>query len=222
VSALLAVGIASIVAASFTIARAGVGTARRRQAVDHAMPRRHPRVTRPAFGPTRRLTGRLTDVLAGHQRRAERDDLEIADLSEGLAAALRRGATLPEALTELGLARSELDPTSTDPHRRILSLGVIVGGQVGGSVAGVFDSVAASVRDQCDQRRAARIATASARTSASVITALPVIVVSLLSLDGRFRHSSFATLAGLSAMAGATVLEVIGWSWMRRLLRSVG
>lgn len=222
-SAVIATGTTLLVAAACASIRLGVSIARRRRANDRLGPSRAESPSASSVTIARAVAAVADRLQELHRRRRseERADLQIVDLAEGLAAALRRGATLPEALTELDLARSELDPTSTDPHRRILSLGVIVGGQVGGSVADVFDSVAASVRDRCDQRRSARIATASARASGWVITALPVVVVSVLSLDGRFRHSSFATVPGLSALASAALLELLGWSWMRRLMRTV-
>jgi len=225
--AAVSLGVGAVVAGSLLMVRAGVAGARRRLAVEHVLTGPWSGISPPSPGPwadrpATRSVQRLAAHLTGRRHRVDSDERAIVDLAEGLSGALRRGATLPEALTELGLARAELDPTSTDPHRRILSLGVLVGTQVGGSVAEVFDSVAASVRDLCEQRRAVRAATASARTSAGVITALPVIVVSVLSLDGHFRHSAFVTVPGVVALVGAALLELIGWSWMRRLIGSIG
>lgn len=213
----VSVGVGAVMAMSSLLVRAGIAGARRRI----ALRRLAPVPARSGRSPLLSMVVRFGERLTARRHRADDDERLIVDLAEGLAGALRRGATLPEALTELGLARSELDPTTTDPHRRILSLGVLVGAQVGGSVAEVFDSVAESVRDLGDQRRAVRAATAPARTSAGVITALPVIVVSLLSLDGHFRHSAFATVPGMVALVAAGLLELAGWTWMNRMLGSV-
>lgn len=184
-------------------------------------------------------------VAAERHRRAaalaDRLEVQTVDLLVAMAAALRGGASLaqailaaheeagPPAREALGaavraLAAGEPAEVAVDelcvrlpahaatPARLALQ----VGRRSGAHLARLLDRAASSLRDRrrlADERQAA---TAQARLSAVVIGALPLAALAI-------QRDAIGVLVGtpagrLLAAAGLT-LEAAGWMWVRRLMR---
>lgn len=196
------------------------------------------RLERDGFGPDaegdqRARRARRFPVVSGlsgrmrpdpRRRRPHRIDQDVVEFAEALAVAVRHGRTLREAV-DVSLPESlaaQWGASPDHPELRLLSLGVRISESVGGSTVGLFDAAARTVRQRMAGRSAARVATASARASAALLSLLPVGVVGLLSVDPGFRSNLFTTSAGLGALVVAAGLDAVGWVWMRRLMAGVG
>jgi tight adherence protein B len=107
------------------------------------------------------------------------------------------------------------------PHERLVLQALRVSRRAGGSGAGVLERTADTLREQQAWAHERRAHTAQARLSARVLTGLPIVFAcwSITADDGVRRAYASSPLPALSAMVGG-VLNLLGWWWMRRLIRS--
>lgn len=106
------------------------------------------------------------------------------------------------------------------PHERLVLQALRVGRRAGGSGAGVLERTADTLREQQAWAHERRAHTAQARLSARVLTALPIVFAcwSITADDGVRRAYASSLLPALSAVVGG-MLNLLGWWWMRRLVR---
>lgn len=188
------------------------------------------------------LTWSLLGVRA--QRRLRAFDAQLPDLLSGLGASLRAGhgflqclqavaADLPDpagrelrrALAEARLGRPVEDALA-DVGRRVPSrdfvyvlTAIAVQREVGGSLAGLFETVNDTVRQRQQFARKVRALTATGRTSAYTLVALPVGVALLLSLvDHAYLAPLFATHVGRLMLLVSTASMVVGTVVVRRIV----
>lgn len=92
--------------------------------------------------------------------------------------------------------------------------------EVGGNYATILDAVADAVRVRADIAREAQTLSAEGRMSARILLGLPIVVFVLLFLFRReYVEVLWTTLPGLVMLGLTTVLMVVGWLWMRALVR---
>ncbi|MEZ5371347.1 MAG: type II secretion system F family protein [Microthrixaceae bacterium] len=195
-----------------------------------------------------RAMARPADVIdrprpgAGDIRRGRRPGEEVAagELAEALAAQLRAGATLPEALG--GVTPGEplagplvrvtraldrgapLDEALRDlavggpPERRLLVAALLLSARHGGRAADALDGVAGTLRDRRAVTAELSAQTSQARFSAWVLMALPPIFLVLASSLDRRIPGALVTPPGAVALLVAVALEAIGFVWTRRIL----
>jgi tight adherence protein B len=129
-----------------------------------------------------------------------------------IVAASHLGRSLEEGLAELGRRiRSEDFAFVLDA--------VTIQRQVGGSLAGLFELVAQTVRSRDEFRRKLRALTGMVRTSASILTLLPILAAGLLTLiNPTYMSPLWTTGAGqVMVLVGATMMICGTW-----LLRKIG
>lgn len=91
--------------------------------------------------------------------------------------------------------------------------------EIGGSLSGVLDSVAATIRSRADLRREVRVLSAEGKLSAYVLLGLPVGTFAILLLVRPGYVSFFWTSSLGLIMAGVFfALVTVGWVWLRRLV----
>ena len=177
-------------------------------------------------------------------RRRRAFEEQLPELLSGLAAALRAGHGFNQALqavatdspeptaTELGRLVSEtrlgrpLEDALAALGRRVGSKdfdfvldAVVIQRQVGGSLAGIFEIVAESVRQRQQFALRIRALTAMGRMSALVLLLLPVVLGLLLSLIGHgYLSPLFDTHAGRVMIVMSLVLMSIGSLWLRKIV----
>lgn len=178
------------------------------------------------------------------ERRRRAFEEQLPELLSGLASALRAGHGLNQALQ--AVAADSPEPTANELGRllsetrlgrpledALLALGKRVGSedldfvldaiviqrQVGGSLAGIFEIVAESVRQRQQFVLKIRALTAMGRTSAGVLLALPLALGLLLSLIGHgYMSPLFSTHAGRVMIVMSLVLMSVGTLWLRKIV----
>jgi tight adherence protein B len=179
----------------------------------------------------------------GH-RRGQQLEASLPPLLDVTAAALRSGASLPQALaaaaTRPGRLAAELDdvvvavdrgaPLVAEldrwvlrrplPGLRLAVTALALGADAGGPRAPAVDGVADTLRDRLALRREVTAQSAQARASALVMTAVPVVVAILAGLsDPRTGAFLFRTWPGLLCVLAGLGLDGAAGLWMLRLIR---
>lgn len=171
-------------------------------------------------------------------------DDELADAVRSLAAGMRAGLSVPQAIAYAaregeppladGLARivdrvelgGELEDALGDWANQIgtddarLVVGVLaLHRRSGGDLPRVLDQVAATLRERSSAAREVRALTAQARLSGAILGLLPIGFFGFLWMTSRSDiEGAFASPIGVGAMAGGVVLEAVAFLWIRSLL----
>ena len=174
-------------------------------------------------------------------------DRQLPDMLQQLTSSLRAGYGIMQALD--AVAR-ELDGPMSDELRRVIhevqlgraltesleAMSGRVGGQdfgwvvqaieinheVGGDLVEVLDAVATTIRARAHLRRQIRTLSAQGRLSARILLAMPFAMAVLISLlNPGYLRPLAEEGAGPVLLAIGGVLMVIGWLWLRRIVRLV-
>ena len=122
---------------------------------------------------------------------------------------LRRGSTLRDA--------TGVDGGSVDERAVLLVLAACA--RDGGAVAQPLDRLAATLRRRAADGAERAVHSAQARASAAVMTVLPVAMLTLLLVTSAPVRSVVTTPLGAIVVALGTLANVVGWWWMRRIVR---
>jgi tight adherence protein B len=175
-------------------------------------------------------------------------DEQLPDLLMAVAASLKAGHSFKQAiqtlvdeaqdpskkefqrvLAEASLGRP-IDVALSDMAERLGSknfsfivTAITIQNQVGGSLAGLFDMVADTVRERQVFARKIKALTAMGRASAYVLIALPVFLAMLLTLINRtYMAPLFTTSAGHKLIIAGLVMMVIGSTILRKIVTVKG
>jgi tight adherence protein B len=185
-------------------------------------------------------------LLHGLRHRGEqRLEASLPVLLDVTAAALRSGASLPQALaaasTRPGRLASELGqvvaavgrgaPLAGElerwavrrpvPGLRLTTTALALAADAGGARAQAVDGVADTLRDRLALQREINAQSAQARSSAAVMTAVPVVVALLAAAsDHRTATFLFRSWPGMVCVLGGLALDGAAGLWMLRLIRS--
>lgn len=122
------------------------------------------------------------------------------------------GVALPDALASL-----RRDDSGPEESLALSTLEVLA--RVGGAVPGALDRAAVAVRDRRAITADRQAGAAQARLSASVISALPLVVAVWAGTgDSQLLGFLLHHPSGRLCLAAATLLNVTGWYWMRRII----
>ncbi len=171
-------------------------------------------------------------------------DDELADAVRSLAAGMRAGLSVPQAIAHAaregeppladGLARivdrvelgGELenalgewaDGIGTDDARLVVGV-LALHRRSGGDLPRVLDQVAATLRERSSASREVRALTAQARLSGAILGLLPIAFFGFLWLTSRSDiEGAFASPIGVGAVVVGLVLEGVAFVWIRSLL----
>jgi tight adherence protein B len=90
--------------------------------------------------------------------------------------------------------------------------------QVGGNLAEVLSTVSQTIRDRYTLKRQIRALSAEGRLSSLILSVLPVLLFAgLLLLNPVFLRPLYTTTAGLTMMAGAALLMILGVFWLKKI-----
>jgi tight adherence protein B len=92
--------------------------------------------------------------------------------------------------------------------------------RVGGSAAPAIDGTAASLRARAADRDERRAQAAQARTSAHVLTAVPLLMLGLLVMTDSDVRNALTSTMGLICLGLGLSLNLVGSAWMRRMIRA--
>ncbi|MEX2457539.1 MAG: type II secretion system F family protein [Actinomycetota bacterium] len=123
------------------------------------------------------------------------------------------GTPLDQALDELARPPS--------PEADLLLTVLRVGRRGGTGLPRLLDEYAASMRERADVAREVRSLTTQARLSGRVLCLLPLGFLGfVLATSGRDVLPAIITPAGIAALVGGLVLQVLGSLWIRALVRT--
>jgi tight adherence protein B len=92
--------------------------------------------------------------------------------------------------------------------------------KIGGNLAEVLETVANTIRERDTLRRQMRVLSAEGRISAAVLTVLPVLIAGyLMIVNPDYLRTLSTTTAGIIISISAGVLMVIGYLWMRKMVK---
>jgi tight adherence protein B len=125
---------------------------------------------------------------------------------------LRLGRPVEAALADLGKrVRSE--------HLAFVRTAVTIQREVGGSLAGLFETVAETVRERQQLARKLRSLTAMGRMSAAVLVCLPfVAVIGLSATSPGYMRPLYETSAGRTMIVAGFVMILIGGLILKRIV----
>jgi tight adherence protein B len=178
------------------------------------------------------------------RRRRSAIQAQLADTLMVIASAMRAGHSF---LQSLDSAAKEIDDPARGEFSRVLSeirLGrdtddalqalvervgsqdlewavtaIAIQRKIGGNLAEVLETVAATIRERETLRRQMKVLSAEGRLSAVVLTVLPILVASyLMVVNPEYLRTLTNTRAGVMISSTAGVLMAIGYVWMRKIV----
>jgi tight adherence protein B len=178
------------------------------------------------------------------QRQRRAFDEQLPDNLQVIAAAMRAGHTFVGALAIVAedapepsrrelrrvLADEQLGVPLTDALNSVtermnsrdfehVALVAALQRETGGNTAEVIDTVTETIRERLDLRRLVRTLTAQGRLSAWIVSALPVVLLVLISLiNPHYVHPLFHRTAGVIGLGIGAVMVLSGFLVMRRIV----
>ena len=125
----------------------------------------------------------------------------------------RLGLPLEESLDSMA------DRVGTDDFRWVV-VAMNIQRQVGGNLAELLETVAETLRGREQVYRQIQVLSAEGRLSAIILFALPFLLLGYLLLTNpSYLAPLFGSTIGVFMMSGALVLMLVGWVWIRRLIK---
>ena len=136
------------------------------------------------------------------------------------------GAQMRQALAEVQLG-GELEEALFRVAERMKSLdlrwlvaALQIQREVGGSLSGILDNVAATIRTRAEIRREVQVLSAEGRLSANVLVSMPFVMMLILSFARPgYMEFFFSSAPGIFLMVMFAVLMIVGWVWMKQLVK---
>jgi tight adherence protein B len=210
------------------------------------VPERNGAVDHPARRPlaiSSRAAARVVRPI-GARRRRRALELAWSGVADEMAAGLRAGASLHQALATAGAREDEagvvirqvLGPIArgqalieggrdwaaraTNPDELLVAEAVQLAAWTGRPEPLLFDAVADTARERLALAGELRTQTAQARASAAVLALLPIgFTTFTAATDGEAAHFLTATTAGWICIITGLTLEALGALWMRAAIR---
>lgn len=124
----------------------------------------------------------------------------------------RFGLPFEEALLGLGDRIEVVDI-------RILITAILVQREVGGNLSEILETIAETMRARFSLKRQVRVYTAQGRMSGYTLAALPILVGLAISLiNPEYMQTLFQEPVGRGMLAGAAILQGIGFLWIRKIV----
>jgi tight adherence protein B len=103
---------------------------------------------------------------------------------------------------------------------RILVTAILIQREVGGNLAEILDNLAAVVRARFTIRRQIRVYTAQGRMTGYLLSALPIILFSILyMINGQYMSILFTDPVGKILVGVAISLQLLGFLWIRKIIK---
>ena len=122
------------------------------------------------------------------------------------------------SILEPALARVADRMQSEDLRWTVLALGIQR--EVGGNLSNILETAAGTIKGRAELRREVRTLSAEGRLSGYVLAALPVGLFLYMLVANREYVSFFWTnVIGYFALGGLAILFILGFIWMRKLVK---
>ena len=170
---------------------------------------------------------------------------QLPEVLQMMAASLRSGFGLPQALD--GIAAGGPEPARGEFQRVLLEVrigrdpgdalgaaavrmhsrdfdwvvtAIQINREIGGDLAHIFETLAETVRDRQRMDRQIKSLTAEGRISAYILTALPPVLVVLMSVMNPSYFTPMTKPPGPFLILLGLVMMGLGWVWMNKLIKS--
>jgi tight adherence protein B len=102
---------------------------------------------------------------------------------------------------------------------RILITAVLVQREVGGNLSEILETIAETMRARFNLRRQVRVYTAQGRMSGYTLAALPILVgLVITAINPDYMRTLFHDPVGSGMLAGAGLLQLVGFLWIRKIV----
>jgi tight adherence protein B len=102
---------------------------------------------------------------------------------------------------------------------RILITAILVQREVGGNLSEILETIAETMRARFNLKRQVRVYTAQGRMSGTTLAALPILVgLAITLINPDYMQLLFHETLGRAMLAGAGILQVIGFLWIRKIV----
>lgn len=119
----------------------------------------------------------------------------------------------------LEMALENMQKRVQSPDFELVVTAVLIQRQVGGNLAQILDTISETIQERIRMRREVMALTAQGRLSGVVLAALPVALGAfLMAASPEYMRLLFEEPMGRMAIAGAIVLEIIGFFVIRRIV----
>jgi len=146
----------------------------------------------------------------------------LTEVSDGVADPL--GGILREVVAEAKLGSQVGDvmmavaEREKSRHLMIIASALILHGRHGGSLVEILETVIETIEEEDRLRRDMRSVTADGRLSATVLLAMPPVVLTFVSaINPGYAAPLVTTAPGLALSGCAVVLGAVGWRWLHVL-----
>ena len=170
---------------------------------------------------------------------------QLPDVLQLLVSSLRGGYGLPQALDALSNqcdepARAEFQRIQfeirigRDPSDALAATAtrmaskdfdwvvsaIQINREIGGELSAVLENVADTIRERQKMNRQIRVLTSEGRISAYVLVGLPIFLVAVLSVTNPDYFAPLRRSFGPLLVIYAVITTIVGWFWMRRLVKA--
>lgn len=136
------------------------------------------------------------------------------------------GAQLRQALAEVRIG-SDLEPALYRVADRMNSIdlrwlvsALNIQREVGGSLSGILDTVAATIKSRAEIKREIQVLSSEGRFSAYILIAMPFVMMLVLSVvRPGYMQFFFTSGPGIVLLIAFGVLMIVGWFWMKQLVK---
>jgi tight adherence protein B len=91
--------------------------------------------------------------------------------------------------------------------------------EVGGNLSEILETIAETMRARFNLKRQVRVYTAQGRMSGTTLAALPILVgLAITLINPDYMQLLFHETLGRAMLAGAGILQVIGFLWIRKIV----
>jgi len=144
---------------------------------------------------------------------AAQDKGEVGRQFRRAIAEVQFGSTLEDALKRVALRMSSDDLTW-------LVMVLEIQREMGGSLSGILDGVAATIKGRAEVKREIKVISAEGRMSGYVLISLPIFsMIALFTIRPEYVSFFWTDPVGFIMLGGFLLLMAIGWVWMNKVVQ---
>ena len=102
----------------------------------------------------------------------------------------------------------------------LVTTAILISRKTGGNVTEIFDKISNTIRGRLKIERKVKTLTAQGRFQGMIVSAMPVLLgIGMTAIKPDMMLPFFFSWIGLASVVGMTVLIVIGWMMIRKIIK---
>jgi len=147
-------------------------------------------------------------------------DVVVADGREPTVGEIRRVLSRAQLGEPIEVGFAEVADRMRSQDFEWVALAVQIQKEVGGNLAEILKTTADTIRERAYLRRQVRTLSAEGRLSAYILIGLPFVVGTVVTFSNpEYIRPLWTTMPGVIASVAGAVMMVVGWFWMRAVVR---